>query len=299
MKLLWRWRLANGGVVEAAIDGETEIVSQTQQVLSTAPRGSKADGHVVVVRAERPADRSERPPMEAVVTFDPRTPICVLRVEGHEVSPLAWPTRERPPPPKGKPARLQWVLLAALALLAGGGFWLRARLLQGKPRIEGNLPSIHRAKSGLFIAHFDEALTASNAILPGEMDGVVLQDEPKATTIVIATVKPPPVRDPWALHQRLHGEAVANLPKGAGRFEESERTDATCFGEQAAVDVGSVVRDGAKVARVRSCTFVRDGAAYITMSMLAEPVSSADEQRARAIIDATELTRLGELSDSP
>ena len=39
------------------------------------------------------------------------------------------------------------------------------------------------------------------------------------------------------LQQRLHGEAVANLPKGIARYEEGARREETCLGKPGAVVV--------------------------------------------------------------
>ena len=51
--------------------------------------------------------------------------------------------------------------------------------------------------------------------------------------------------------------------------------------------------------RTWACAFVHDGAGYFFMYMVAEPASTADERRVRAIVDATELTHLSDLGLVP
>lgn len=298
--LRWQWTLANGGTIAAVIDtaGQTETVGQGSRVLSQCPRGNQPEGHTILVAQDRPADLSERPPIEAVVSFDPKAPICILRVDGHEVSPNAWPVRERPAPPPEERSKAAYGLLALLGFaIAGAAVWMM--WVRGATSPEANLPLAitHRAPSGLFVAHASEDLQARPAVLPTTVSGTVLENKTKTLAIVIAaqSLKDASARDPWSLQQHLRDEALVNV-KGATRFEESARHDETCLGERGAVIVGQLLDGKTPTARVWSCAFVHDGAGYLVLHMLAEPVSATTERRARSIVDATELTHLADLT---
>jgi hypothetical protein len=300
----WQWTLANGGTVTAVIDPSTnvETVSQGSRVLSQSARGAKPDGHLVVVASERAEGASERPPIEALLTFAPSAPICILRVDGYEVAPALWPTRQRPTPPRpDRPyGTYVFVSLAAIALLIAGT-WIRSLRQDPAPRDEGKLGGTHRSMNGLFVAHYPEDLEARLAVLPPGVTGVALEDKAKSMTIVLAalTFGPEDSRDPWALQQRLRDEALANLAKGAGKYEESSRRDEPCLGKSGAVVLGQIMHHGARQARIWSCAFAYDGAGYLALTMLAEPASITDERRVRAIVDATELTHLADLGAVP
>jgi hypothetical protein len=305
--LRWQWKLANGAAVDAVIDDETatETVSQGSHLLSQSPRGAKPDGHVVLAAPDRPTGASHRPAIEATVTFAPDTPICILRVDGYEVAPNVWPVRVRAPrpvPPEPVTGRYVLIALAVLALV-GVGLAVRTLRADSARSASGELDGTHRSANGLFIAHFPKDLAPRIAVLPGGMGGVVLEDRVKSTTLVIAALGSDAMaaRDPWALQQSLAEEALANLPKGAARYEETARREDTCYGHPGAVVLGRLVRDGQRQARIWSCAFFHDRSGYLFLSMLAEPSSTADEQRVRAIFDATELTKLAELgtSESP
>jgi hypothetical protein len=297
--------LANGGVVTAVIEGEgsVESISQGTRVLSRAPRGSRADGHTVVVTPEDRLDRSERPPIEAVVAFDPSAPICILRVEGQEVTPTAWPVRERrvPPPAASRPWGMHLLALlgaAALVLTMLAFMWLR----KGSPsEPDAKLVSTHRASNGLFVAHFPADLEARAPVLPTGVGGVVLEDKPKWISVVIAgfPLDATIARDPWAIQQLLRDEALVNVPKGAARFEEATRRDDTCLGERGAVVAGNLVQDSTRRGHIWSCAFIHDSTGYLTLFMLDERASSSEEHRVRTIIDATELTKLANLGGAP
>lgn len=302
--LRWQWTLANGGIVVAVLDVErgVEAVWQGDRVLSERPRGALADGHAVVVAPAARPDGSVRPSVEAVVTFDPRAPICVLRVDGHEVAPSAWPVRARRTAPV-RPARA-WgahlVTLVLLAALIAAGVFLVA--MKGKPSTPEDplLRGTHRAPSGLFIAHFPGELTPKDALLPSGVSGLVLEDAPVTLTLVLAAAPSAMgLRDPWLLQQRLRDEALANVPKGLARFEETSRVEETCLGERGAVVTGQLAHGSVRRARVWSCAFVHDGAAYFMLYALEEPASAETERRARAILDATELTRLADVGPPP
>lgn len=305
--LRWRWTLANGGGVEAVIDldANTEAVLQGSRVLSHCPRGDKPDGHTVLVSPERGPDVSERPPIEAVVTFAPRTSVCILRVDGNEVAPVVWPVpirqRAAPAPEPDRPWGTYLLIGLAVVALVIGGAIVRSLRKDHPPRVEGKLDQVHRSMNGLFVAHYSEDLAPRIAVLPPGVGGVVLEDKAKTTNIVIAatTIDASSARDPWALQQRLRDEVVANLAKGAGRYEESARRDDTCLGKPGAVVTGQILAEGQRQAKVWSCAFLSETAGYFTLYMLAEPVLNADERRVRSILDATELTRLADLGAFP
>lgn len=304
--LLWRWTLANGGAVEASLDqaGTTEMVSQEGVVLSRAPRHSKPQGHTVLVAPIRYEGGSDRPPVEAILTFASHAPICVLRVDGHEVAPSVWPKRERslrtaePIRPARTPFSSYGVVglggVAVVGLLVAF-FVLRA--VAAAPARPATLDGSLRALNGRFIAHFPEEMTQRIPTLPQGMFGVRLDDETRTTTIVLAAGPPDATAgDRWVLQQRLLPEILANLKKVDETFEETARRDETCLGERGAVVVGKLVEDGRSIARLWTCALVHDGAGYILVSRLTEPVAKDDENQARRIVDATELTHLAEIT---
>jgi hypothetical protein len=302
--LRWQWTLANGGNVTAVIDAARgiEIVQQEARVLAEAPRGTRPEGHTVLISPKLNVDGSERPPVEAIVTFDPTRPICILRVDGHDVAPLSWPIRAKPaPPPPTRPSAIPFMLALAVAtVLAIGWFYLRSSAGAGGSPL-GRLRGTHRSNNGLFIAHFPEELDAKPAVLPNGVGGVLLVDKPKTSAIVLGATPSDPwtPHDAWALQQRLHDEALANLPKGKARFEESSRSEEICVGEHGAVVTGYLTEKSVRRAIVWSCAFERDGAGYIALYMLVEPAPSDGAARLRAIVDATELTHLAERGGAP
>ena len=303
--LRWQWRLANGGIVDAIIDNERklELVTQRTKILSEAPRGGRPEGHTVTIEPEFREGRSERPPIEALVTFAPNAPICILRVDGHEVAPSTWPTRSKRVPSLPPPATRQWATYGLLAALGGAallalGLFASTRIASSAERATGKLDTSYRAPNGRFIAHFPGELRPRPAILPSSVGGVVLEDKEKSVTIVIAALAREGERDPWTIQQRLRDEALANVPKGAARFEETTRREETCAGERGAVVAGHLMEQGTRRARAWACAFFHDDAAYLTLYTIAEPVGSADERRVRAIADATELTHLADLGSS-
>lgn len=298
--LRWQWTFANGGSVTALVDTDLgiETVKQGERTLAEAPRGSHPDGHTVLVEARQEPDGSDRPPLEALVTFDPKLPICVLRVDGHDVAPAVWPVRQRVPPPP-EPAR--WpkpVLFAILGVTVLALAVLTVRKIASSidgPAL-GPLVGTHRAANGLFIAHYPEELEPKPVILPSDVGGLLLVDKAKTVAIVItATPASGPANDPWSLYQRLRDETLANLPKGAAQFEEASRSDETCRGERGAVVTGYLSEKGNRRARTWSCAFEHGGAGYLTLFMMAESANPDAAARVRAIVDATELTRLADL----
>lgn len=299
----WQWTLSNGGTVAAVIDRDanTEVITQGARFLSRSARGAKPEGHTVMVDPERLPDASDRPGVEAVITFAPTAAVCILRVDGQEVAPSAWPVRPPTVTPEAPRPYGAWVLvgLGALALVV---FGLVVRATRSEPpHVDSKIGGMHRAPNGLFIAHYPDDFEARPAVLPPGVGGVVLTDTAKMTAIVVgATLNPPSeTTDPWVLQQRLHDEAVVNLPKGTARYEEGTRSEETCLGRPGAVVTGRIKSGSKATARVWSCTFFHEAAGYIALYMLAEPAGTADVRRARSIIDSTELTRLADLGPLP
>jgi hypothetical protein len=303
--LRWEWTLANRGSVSAVVDTDlgVETVLQGERLLSEAQRGSRSEGHTVLVEAPRDPDRSERPPIEAVVTFDPLLPICILRVDGHDVAPSAWPVRQRvaSPPPTSPP----WgsYILGALFVVAAfvALYTAVTRIREASGAKLGPLDGTHRARNGLFIAHYPEDLSARPAVLPSDVGGIRLENKAKTTFVVLAAAPADFVggQDPWALQKRLLDEALANVPKGHARYEEVSRNDETCVGERGAVVTGILSESGTTTARIWSCAFEHDGAGYLALTMVTEPTTAETTKAVRGIVDATELTHLAELGSAP
>lgn len=76
-------------------------------------------------------------------------------------------------------------------------------------------------------------------------------------------------------------------------------TNPACLGEPGAVIVGRLVEAGKPVARLWTCAILHDDAGYMLVSRIAEPVEKDEENSARRIVDATELTHLAELAPAP
>jgi hypothetical protein len=293
--------LPNRGSVTATIDatGATEEVAQGERVLSKCARGALPDGHVVSVAAEQLEDTSVRPPIEAVVTFAPTTPICILRVDGEEVAPREWPVRQKTSP-RAAVAAVPWFryffIALGIALMVVAGVTLRWSRREPPPP-SGAFDVTHRAANGLFVAHFPSDVEPRQPVLPSGVGGVVLEDRGKTMSVLIAA-KPlddAASRDPWALQQDLHKEALANLSKGATTYEETSRREDTCHGKPGAVVTGSLMLRDTRLARIWSCAFVSGDAGYLMVTTLAEPVLRGDDARLRSIVDATELTRLADV----
>lgn len=302
LELRWAWTLGNGGVVTAAIEKDEEIVAQGDTVLSRAPRGSKPQGHRVLVKPKQTPHRSERPPIEAVLTFGATSPICILRVDDHEVSPTTWPQRKRPSLVAERPPALPlstWVLvLAAVLVVGGGGFLARSLLAKQKAATDDGLGGTFRALNGLFIAHYPKELDAKLPVLPPIASGVLIEDKQRTLSIVLVSVDldvTNGARDPWALQQQLRDEALANLSTGAGRWRETARKEETCLGRDGAAVIGELAVNGTRTAKIWSCAFLDKSAGYLALAMGAEPAAQDALKRAREIVDATELTRLADL----
>lgn len=285
----WEWQLLSGERIAATIDPTTgtESVLVGDRVVSQCARGAKAEGHVLS-------------PSPGIVSFDPRILVCILRIDGEEVTPSKWPVPERkprqPPPASSLPSGL--ALVAALVVVAALAlFFLRGR--SGGGGKDREITGVHRSGSGLFVAHFPPSFTEKPAIVPGGATGLTLVDEENGDAIVIVALSSPDApRDTWLLHKRLHGEALANVPRADGHYEELARRDEACLGQPGAVVVGRVMNRRREPARVWSCAVTHDGTGYLLMSLLREDASSADGKRVRRVIDATELTRLGQVGSS-
>src|SRR5688572_15207228 len=86
----WEWTLPDGVRIAATLDPDerVESVFVGERLVSQAPRGTKPAGHAL----EKPSG--------VVVRFQPGALICILRVDGEEVSPNVWPVRKRVGRPK-------------------------------------------------------------------------------------------------------------------------------------------------------------------------------------------------------
>lgn len=291
-RLVWEWTLPTGEVVAATLDPEagTESVYVGGELASSGARGARPDGHAV----------SSGAAALGVVRFDPRAPICVLREpDGHEVVPRRWAAaskaRGTPTPPRVTRVVLTLLVLAGLGLAAGAAFAIRAAT-SAAPEAQ---TSVHRANNGLFVARFPATFTARSAVLPEAMSGVVLEDQARGDAIVLVALREETTRDPWLVHQRVHGEALANVPRADGTYDERARNDDVCHGAPGAVVLGRIKGRRGEPAKVWSCAFLHDGAAYVAMYSTAESTTARDEARLREVIDATELTRLEGLRGPP
>ena len=301
--LRWQWRLANGGSVAAVIDtvANTETVSQGDRVLSSSPRGGTPDGHIVAIVADRNPGASERPPIEATVTFATGTPVCILRIDGHEVSPVAWPMRERETralPSTSRPYGTYLLIALVSVFLVALGLVVRSLRHDPESRTEA-FEARHRLTNGLLVAHFPADLEPRTPGLPGDVGGLVLEDRAKTSTVVLSAVAIEGTRDPWVVMKRLHDDVVATLPRGMGKYEETARHEGTCVGRPGAIVAGKIVEAGATRARVWTCAFVKDDAGYLAATMVVEPASAAEERRLHSVVEATELTHLSDLGKQP
>jgi len=296
--LRWEWGLANGARIAAELDttGKRETVMVGGRVVSGASRGDKPDGHAFTAppaaNGLRPAD-----PIDVVVTFDPRAPFCILRVDGFEVAPAVWPVKGRgggaPPPAEAKAPIPTWMIatgIGVVALAAGLAFYPRSG---GVARVE--LSVSHRDPSGLFVAHYPPGMKLRPAVVAPPLSGVVLDDERARGSVVVVArmLDPGALRDGWALQAQVHEEAFSNVPRVARSWRETARRDDTCVGEPGAVVVGRLTRPDESSAMTWSCAFVRDGRGYFVGFVL--PEGSDAHPAMRRVVEATELTQLAAL----
>lgn len=284
----WEWRLPSGVVVEALVDaGErTESVLVGGRVVSQAARGAKPEGHAL----------SE--PSGVVVTFQSGALICILRLDGEEISPAAWPIRKRKDRPRPRVVSMPngLVLAAILAALAAGAALVALRSRGDGAGEAGALRGVFRADNGRFLAHYPPGFSARPAVLPPSMSGVVLEDEPRGDAVVLLALASGDVpRDPWLVQKTLHGEALANLPHGAAPHAETGRSDETCLGEPGAVVRGRIENARGEPADVWACAFSHEGAAYMAMTAVRARATSEEAAHVRAVVDATELTTLSQM----
>jgi hypothetical protein len=296
----WEWMLPGSVRVAATLASPTgvESVFVAGSLASQSARGAKPDGHSLKVA--RSSDDGELEPLDVSVTFDPRVRICVLRVAGEEIAPQVWPITERgravrPPPTAPFPTGIVTAVVGAVVIAGFASGVLLSRGPSAGPNRE--MSGVHRAESGLFVAHFPKSFVARSAVMPSAMTGIVLSDDKRGETIVIVALPPSEaMRDPWLLHKRVHGEALVNLPRADGKYDELSRRDDACLGQPGAIVAGRVTNQQGEPARVWSCAFSRGDTGYLVMSSLREKSPAEDEKQLRRIIDATELTELGALT---
>ena len=70
-------------------------------------------------------------------------------------------------------------------------------------------------------------------------------------------------------------------------------------GQPGAVVTGRVTNGHGEPARVWTCAFARGDAGYLVMSSVREKATSDDDKRVRRVIEAIELTQLGDMSARP
>lgn len=296
--LRWEWTLANGARVAAEIDGTQgrELVLVGGRIASEAPRGTKPDGHSVVV-PHAPGTRNPDT-LTAVASFEPRSAICILRVDGHEVNPTAWPHPQRrvPKAEEAQPAT-RWLIYAAVGV-AVIGIGIAVARRTGGGAVEPPLSGAQRATNGLFIAHYPPSFRPKPIALPPLLAGSLLEDDTARAAVVLAAfeLEATTTPDRWLLQQRFHDEVLANLPKTARSYAEIDRRDEPCLGESGAVIVGRYLRPDGSKARVWSCAFVKDRRGYIVAYALPD---NDPEAPLRRIVEGTELTRLESLKAPP
>lgn len=284
----WEWTLHDGAKVAATLDPEEKIESVFVggRLVSQGARGSKPDGHVL----EKPAG--------VVVRFQQGALICILRVDGEEISPNVWPVRKKAERPKptivALPLRAIGVAVLAAALL-GGAYWIWS---SRTPATEGSssLDASYRAENGRFVAHHPKRFVARKPQLPPGASGVMLLDAEKGESIVLVAhaAADTPV-EPWLVQKKLHAEALTNLPRNGPAYAETSRGDETCVGRAGAVVLGKARTARGEAANVWSCGFSHDGAAYLFMYAVRADAASEDARKLREIVEATELTHLAEL----
>jgi hypothetical protein len=295
----WRWTLANGArvVAELSSDGRVEYVRLGDRTVSECARGEKPDGHVI----DAPPRDEEGESLRASITFDPKSTICVLRVDDHEVAPIEWP-KPRPPrklEPVQTPARVPIVAIVVLGTLAMIGLVFAVRsCARDKPEKPSTIAT-YRAPSGLFVAHPPSDMKLSAIALPLPMTGVLGTTETTAIVIAAGRLDASSAHEPWVLSKQYLPEVLPLLPRGGGKLVESDRRDDTCLGERGAVVSGTLTSPTGMRSKLWSCTFVRDDAGYLVVDVHVEPMTIADERRLRTIVDATELTNLAEIVPAP
>ena len=145
------------------------------------------------------------------------------------------------------------------------------------------------SKSSVQPAGRDNACPAQKCTI--ELSLVKLQHGSRDEGLFLASFKMNGLRiglDPWRVSNLLH-EQFGDLAKvGGSSFVETDRQDATCLGEPAAVVTGRFHTKG-EDGTMWSCTFIRDGNAY-WFTTFVNVKNAGDEPELRKIVDATTLT---------
>ncbi len=283
----WEWLLPDGRRVAATLEDDgREVVHLGERVASEGPRGAHAAGHVV-----------EASP-EIIVTFEPQVAVCVLRVDGHEIAPTTWPrserSREASAPTQATRIPVGLVLALAMALV-GTAAWGAWRAL-GAKGATSEVAASYRAPTGLFVAHHPSSFRTTVATAPNGGSAVLLTEaEREESVVIVATPLGDMPRDPWVVQKRLFREALAALPRADSAFDETGRSDETCIGEKGAVVVGRIATARAASAKVWSCAFVKGDAAFVVGYALPEGAPKANEAALRAIVEATDTTKLADV----
>lgn len=282
----WEWRLPAGENVAAVVDSVagTESVFVGPRLTSQSARGAKPDGHLIAVGGSSASS--------VTVTFDPHVLVCILRIDGDEIAPTRWPVRTRTKPAARKSFAWPLSLLVVLAMIAGVALVARERSVAGS---EFEMSGAHRSENGLFVAHYPKEFSARTAPLPPTMSGVLLAD-PKANDAVaiVALSLDEATHDPWVVNKRLYDEAMAVLPRSGGMYEETSRHDGVCLGQHGAIVTARAKDTRGAPADVVSCALAKGNAGYLLMT--SSPASdAAEEKRVQQIVNATELTELGQL----
>lgn len=295
----WEWRILDSARVAATIDDGFEHVLVGGQLESKGARGSKPMGHVVEL-ARRAEDGPDDPPRVITVRFDPRSPICILTLDGLEISPDVWPSRKKPvvkPPETPFPLGTVAVLLAIAAAVMAVIFFFRHK--DSFPSTGGAMSEIYRAPNGLFVARFPPSFSARVAVAPKPMNGVVVEQKRKNDVVVILAtpVQVETQRDVWGLHKRLYGEALANVPRANGDHLETSREEGTCLGQPGALVVARVTNAAGEQAKVSSCAFAFKSAGYVVLTAVRENASADEANELQRVAQGTELTELSDMSE--
>jgi hypothetical protein len=119
---------------------------------------------------------------------------------------------------------------------------------------------------------------------------VTIEHKTKDEGLFLASfnTKSRPPRDIWLIHNLVHKDFIEALGPDGKTFDEVERVDGKCAGQDAAIVRGTLRVKGTP-GRVWFCTFLYNDHAYRLMYALADK-HAPDEEQLRAMVDATELT---------
>ncbi|MCA9590885.1 MAG: hypothetical protein KC657_36560 [Myxococcales bacterium] len=298
-ELRWEWTLPSGAIVAATLDPETgtEAVYVGDRLVSRSGRAEKPDGHVVTELSED--DGSERP--AGLVKFDPTMSICVHRsLDGFELRPHKWPAPrskvQKAPPARPFPLGIV-VVVTLVGLVVALGFTARSMLQR---RGSKDAPEIvtHRAKNGRFVARYPGRLDGKDAVSPGQMSGLIVEDPDSGDTLVVMAVPlaPGAPHDVWSVHKRMFPESLANLPRKDATYHEAAREDRTCRGEPGAFVQARVLGRKGEPRDVYACVFTHKGAAYVITTMVRDGTRADKVQAVEASLASIELTSLEDLA---